>query len=117
MAARGDFWREFVRWEPNGHGKKSVVPSPSVLAVIPARDEAAVVGRAVASVADQRYAGRFHIVLVDDGSSDGTAQAARAAAPPGLLTVVPARPLPPGWTGKLWAYRQSHLGRRLNHNT
>jgi hopene-associated glycosyltransferase HpnB len=61
------------------------------------------VGYAVASVANQRYAGRFHILLVDDGSSDGTVQAARAAAPPSLLSVVPARPLPPGWTGKLWA--------------
>ena len=71
--------------------------------MIPARDEAALVGRSVASVADQRYAGRFHIVLVDDGSSDDTAAVARAAAPPALLTIVRARPLPAGWTGKLWA--------------
>jgi hopene-associated glycosyltransferase HpnB len=102
-AARGSFWREFVRREPDGHANKTVTPLPSVLAVMPARDEAAVVGHAVASLAVQRYAGRFHILLVDDGSSDGTVQSARAAAPPALLSVVPARPLPPGWTGKLWA--------------
>lgn len=103
IAARGNFWREFVRGGPSEHAKKICGPLPSVLAVIPARDEAVVVGKAVASLANQRYGGRFHIVLVDDGSSDGTAEAARASAEPGLLTVVAARPLPAGWTGKLWA--------------
>src|SRR5689334_2295297 len=82
---------------------ESLAPLPSVLAVIPARDEAAVVGRAVASLADQRYAGRFHMIVADDGSSDGTPQVARDAASSDVLTVVSAGPLPAGWTGKLWA--------------
>lgn len=103
IAARGNFWREFARPEPDWPAKNPAAFPSSVLAIIPARNEAAVVGRSVASVADQRYAGRFHIVLVDDGSSDETAAAARAAAPPALLTIVRARPLPAGWTGKLWA--------------
>lgn len=103
IAVRGNFWREFIQGEPSEDANISAVPLPSVLAVIPARDEAAVVGKAVASLANQRYSGRFHIVLVDDGSSDGTSQAARASARPALLTVVAARPLPPGWTGKVWA--------------
>ena len=103
IAARGNFWREFARPEPDVPVKSPAAFPPSVLAVIPARNEAAVVGRSVASLADQRYAGRFHIVLVDDGSSDETAAAAREAAPPALLTIVRARPLPAGWTGKLWA--------------
>ena len=103
IAARGSFWREFSRREPDDPANTPTAPPPSVLAVIPARNEAHVVGGPVASVASQRYAGRFHIVLVDDGSSDETAAAARAAAPPALLTVVRARPLPGGWTGKLWA--------------
>lgn len=103
IAARGNFWLEFARPEPDAPAKNPAAFPPSVLAVIPARNEGAVVGRSVASLADQRYAGRFHIVLVDDGSSDETAAAARAAAPPALLTIVRARPLPAGWTGKLWA--------------
>jgi hopene-associated glycosyltransferase HpnB len=74
-----------------------------VAAVIPARNESDVVGRAIASLAGQRYPGEFHIVLIDDHSDDGTADAARSAAPDGLLTVIRAEPLPPGWTGKLWA--------------
>jgi hypothetical protein len=41
IATRGSFWREFVRWEPDGHASKTVAPLPSVLAVIPARDEEA----------------------------------------------------------------------------
>jgi hopene-associated glycosyltransferase HpnB len=73
------------------------------VAVIPARNEAAVVGNAIRSLAGQEYPAGFQIVLVDDDSSDGTAAAARLAAPEGLLTIVRATPLPPGWSGKLWA--------------
>lgn len=80
---------------------------PSVVAVVPARNEAAVVGEAVTSLLTQDYPGRFSVVLVDDHSEDGTAAVARdAAARLGQserLTVLGARPLPPGWTGKLWA--------------
>ena len=78
---------------------------PSIVAVIPARNEAAVVGRAIASLLAQDYAGDFRIVLVDDHSTDGTAEAARkeAGARIDRLQIVAARPLPRGWTGKLWA--------------
>jgi hopene-associated glycosyltransferase HpnB len=97
---RGGFWREFAR-------RPATPPAPStaprIVAVVPARDEADAVGQAIASLAAQRPPGYFHIVLVDDHSSDGTASIAAAAAPPGLLTVVAAAPLPAGWTGKLWA--------------
>lgn len=75
---------------------------PEVVAVVPARDEAAVIGRSIASLAAQAYPGAFRIVLVDDGSSDGTAGIARAAGGD-RLTVVAAPPLAPGWTGKLAA--------------
>lgn len=78
---------------------------PSVVAVSPARNEAAVVGRAIASLLAQDYAGDFRIVLVDDHSTDGTAEAARQAAGAqlGRVAIVAARPLPSGWSGKLWA--------------
>jgi hopene-associated glycosyltransferase HpnB len=103
VAGRGRFWFEFLRSEASGQAEAAAGPLPSILAIVPARNEAALVGRAIGSLANQQYAGRFHIVLVDDDSSDGTAEAARAAAAPELLTVVRARPLPSGWTGKLWA--------------
>ncbi|MBZ5619570.1 MAG: glycosyltransferase [Acidobacteriia bacterium] len=77
--------------------------APHIVAVIPARNEAAVVGRAIQSLAQQEYAGEFQIVLVDDDSTDGTDAAARLAAPAGLLTVIRAAALPRDWSGKLWA--------------
>ena len=101
LLARGRFWLEFARRPSAGLPPSGA--EPPVVAVIPARNEALVVARAIRSLAAQQYGGRFHIVLVDDHSTDGTAEIARAAAPSGLLTVVRAAPVPPGWTGKLWA--------------
>jgi len=90
---------------------------PAVVAVIPARDEAAVIDRAVVSLLGQRYSGPFHIVVVDDHSSDGTADVVRAVAAAGgadRLTVAAATPVPAGWTGKLWAVRHGiETARRL----
>ena len=87
---------------------QGVLPAaaPSVAVIVPARNEAETVGRAVASLAAQRYPGALHIVLVDDASTDGTADAAGDAAWPGILTVIRGLPLPPGWSGKLWAVDQ-----------
>ena len=99
LAGRGGFWR--MRDAPPEGSLPAV--APRVVAVIPARNEALVVARAIGSLARQRYPGEFHIVLVDDESTDGTAGAARGAAPAGLLDVVRAGRVPEGWTGKLWA--------------
>lgn len=80
---------------------------PAVVAVVPARDEAPYVGAAVGSLLAQDYPGRFSVILIDDGSTDGTAEVARAAARAAgaedRLTVVAGAPLPEGWTGKNWA--------------
>src|ERR1039458_8695601 len=97
LFARGGFWR--IR--PGVYTGTLPAPAPSVTAVVPARNEADVVGRSVASSGWQRDAGEFHIILVDDASDDGTAAIAQQAAPE--LRVISASPLPPGWTGKMWA--------------
>jgi len=79
---------------------------PAVVAVVPARDEADVIGPAMASLIAQDYPGGFRVVLVDDGSSDGTGSVARRAAQGSdRLTVIEGSPPPAGWTGKLWAMR------------
>src|SRR6266851_380203 len=99
IAFRGGFWR--IRQPAVA---VSAAPPRSVVAVIPARNEEAVIERAVSSLLAQRYRGPFHIVVVDDHSSDGTARLARAAAAdaPDRLTLAAAQPVPAGWTGKLW---------------
>jgi hopene-associated glycosyltransferase HpnB len=114
IAARGGFWLATQRDDsPVGDGASSGVaalPWPDIAAVIPARDEAACVGDTVASLLRQDYPGTFDVIVVDDQSRDGTAEVARqAAAAIGAadrLTIVPGRPLPAGWTGKLWAQHQ-----------
>ena len=80
----------------------------AVTVLIPARDEAAVIGDTLAALGRQ---GRgLRVVLVDDRSGDDTAEAARRAAPESLsLEVCAGAPLAEGWTGKLWALEQ---GRR-----
>ncbi|MGO9897952.1 MAG: glycosyltransferase [Bryobacteraceae bacterium] len=103
VVARGGFWLEKAAVPPRLDASRKC---PSVVAVVPARNEALVVEKAIGSLAGQRYPGAFHIVLVDDSSSDGTAEAARAVAPAERLSVIRAEPLAAGWTGKMWAVAQ-----------
>ncbi len=81
----------------------------SVVAVVPARNEAAELPRTLGALLGQEYPD-LHVVLVDDHSDDGTADTARRiAADAGAsdrLTVLAAPDLPPGWTGKVWAQHQ-----------
>src|SRR4051794_31931730 len=108
MTARGGYWlagERDERAQPSPPGSW-----PRVTAVIPARDEVETIGTTIRSLLRQAYPGAFSIVLVDDESRDGTAEAARAAAAAAgssdRLTVLTGSPLPAGWTGKLWAVRQ-----------
>ncbi|HEV2322586.1 MAG TPA: glycosyltransferase [Terracidiphilus sp.] len=105
IAFRGRFWRSgpVLRAEsPSGKAK--------VAAVVPARNEAEHVAPSLRSLLEQDDAGGLAIVLVDDGSTDGTAEIAGAVAASldggGRLTLVRGEPLPEGWSGKLWAVQQ-----------
>jgi hopene-associated glycosyltransferase HpnB len=76
---------------------------PSVVAIVPARNEAGSIEACIRSLTAQHYEGSFRIILVDDGSTDGTADLARSATASDRLCVIAAPPLAEGWTGKLWA--------------
>ena len=90
-----------------GNERRSEGQWPRVTAIVPARDEAHVIGQAVASLTGQDYPGRFAVMVVDDQSSDGTASAARrAAGAGGRVTVLEGQSPPPGWAGKVWAMVQ-----------
>ncbi|MER5712134.1 glycosyltransferase [Streptomyces sp. NPDC002122] len=110
LLGQGFFWRTDQRLPPVGEGRP--VPAeggwPRVVVVVPARDEAAVLPLSLPSLLAQDYPGEAEVILVDDGSTDGTGQLANelAEARGGLpLTVVSPGEPEPGWTGKLWALR------------
>jgi len=100
LFGRGFFW-----WPRLPKAAPDPARWPDIVAVVPARDEAEVIEKSIGSLVNQNYLGKFSIVLVDDHSSDGTADIARRAAAqagrPDRLKIVSAGPLPAGWTGKL----------------
>ncbi len=103
LTLHGGYWRTSWRLPPTAG---PAGPPPAVTAVIPARNEAEVLPDCLPSLLRQDYRGRFSVILVDDDSTDGTGKiAAKLAAAAGRaeLTVVTARPAPPGWAGKVWA--------------
>ncbi|MFI0943414.1 glycosyltransferase [Streptomyces sp. NPDC021020] len=105
LAGQGFFWRTDVRLP---RADRDPERWPAVAVVVPARDEAEVLGTSLPSLLAQRYPGRAEVFLVDDGSTDGTGDLARelAAEHGGLpLTVSSPGEPPAGWTGKLWAVR------------
>ncbi len=102
--ARGGFWRVGRLLSTDAAATDA---GAKVVVVIPARNEATVVGLAVQSLLLQRFAGELHIVVVDDASSDGTAEVVRETAlragAAGRLTVVRGSGPDPGWSGKVCA--------------
>jgi hypothetical protein len=70
-----------------------------VTVVVPARDEEAQIGGCLAALLDQRGVPSLRVVVVDDGSTDGTAAVVGAVADP-RVRLVRADPPPPGWLGK-----------------
>ena len=107
IAARGGFWLSSVR-DDSRHPLQT--PSPAVIAIVPARNEADCVAESIGSLLDQDYPGAFSVILVDDQSGDGTAAIALRAAEmrrtSDRLTIVRGQPLPAGWMGKTWAQQQ-----------
>jgi hypothetical protein len=70
-----------------------------VTVVVPARNEEEAIGGCLAALLDQRGVSNLRIVVVDDGSTDGTAAAVRGVADP-RVRLVRAGPPPEGWLGK-----------------
>src|SRR5260370_39486652 len=92
LLGRGGFW---LSSERDDGELPPVKDWPKLAVVIPARDEAQGIRACIGSLLQQDYAGEWTIILVDDGSSDGTAAIARQTAA--------ALPPPPGKKGDLLA--------------
>jgi hypothetical protein len=69
---------------------------PEISIVIPARNEEANLGPCLESLVQQQGV-TFEIFVVDDHSTDATAAVAKQFP---AVRLIPAAPLPPGWTGK-----------------
>jgi hopene-associated glycosyltransferase HpnB len=114
VLARGAFWRlKSARVDASDKAGFS----GCIVAVVPARNEAEQIGPVVTSLLNQRVA--MPVFLVDDESTDGTADVARRAAEKAgkaeALIVIQSKSLPAGWTGKLWAMHQGiERARALN---
>ncbi|MFE5632770.1 glycosyltransferase [Streptomyces sp. NPDC056543] len=107
LLGQGFFWRTDQRLpSPPRHARVEPEAWPRVAVVVPARDEAEVLPMSLPSLLSQDYPGEAEILLVDDGSTDGTGKLAEELAQRygGLpLTVTSPGEPEPGWTGKLWA--------------
>jgi hopene-associated glycosyltransferase HpnB len=103
---RGWFWR-IRRLDADKPAEKILAKWPSVMAVVPARNEAETIGRVVTSLIEQDYPGQLSVIVVDDHSEDATAAIAKQAAEPdgadNRVRLVSAPPLASDWTGKLSA--------------
>ena len=109
LVGHGGYWRTDQRLPHRDGGRRDhTVRWPAVVAVVPARDEAEILPLTLPTLLAQDYPGAFDVVVVDDRSSDGTAEVAaalarRAGRP---LRVVAGEPGPAGWAGKVWAMEQ-----------
>jgi len=109
LAGHGGYWRTGQRLP---YAAADPAAWPSVAAVVPARNEAAVLPGTLPTLLAQDYPGVFSVVLVDDDSSDSTASVARSLSQeigPERLRLVAGRPTPAGWAGKVWAMQQGVL--------
>jgi hopene-associated glycosyltransferase HpnB len=96
----GFFWRSIPELAPSPAAPKSRTARVDV--IVPARDEAATIAPVMASLLEQDHP-LFGVILVDDNSSDGTAERAGRSA---QLRIIQGRPKPAGWSGKMWALHQ-----------
>lgn len=103
LLGRGWFW-----WIKPFQAHAAAGDDTSRIAVIvPARDEAGCIAQVVENWKAQRYDGPLNVFIVDDHSSDGTADIARhAIGNSPRFKLLSASEKPVEWTGKLWALSQ-----------
>lgn len=112
---RGKFWLPSQQLLSTSETEVTQIKSfPSVYVIIPARNEAKLLQRTLKSLLIQDYSGSLKIILVDDHSTDNTANVARMIAQQNnnftKLEIISAQDLPDGWTGKNWAISEG-----INH--
>src|ERR1700727_1823544 len=99
--AHGAFWRSRPQLS-------AATPEifPDVDIIVPARDEAETIQAAIGSLLAQDYGGDFRVILIDDNSTDATAELAGSAGSAAKLQIIRLTSKPAGWSGKLWALHE-----------
>ena len=105
LFARGWFWTDHsIR-----QCAERIGTSLSIAVIIPARDEADLIGPVIESLLTQQCDADLHVILADDQSSDATPEQALAVASrlnSDRFTVINVSPVPRGWKGKMWALHE-----------
>lgn len=85
--------------------QRAITPKVSIL--IPARNEGRVIRQRVQQFLNWQTYPDFELIVLDDNSSDDTANLARSAGEgDARLRIISGKPLPEGWLGKNWACQQ-----------
>lgn len=111
LLAHGRFWVGDQRLPATSGDAEPEGGWPTVAAIVPARDEAAMMPLSLTSLLEQDYPGELRVFVVDDASSDGTAEVAakiadEVSARGGSgreLVIVRSDGPPAGWAGKVAA--------------
>jgi hopene-associated glycosyltransferase HpnB len=103
VAGHGGYWRTGQRLPP---ASRDPGTWPDVVAVVPARNEAEMLPATLPALLGQEYPGGLTVIVVDDRSSDGTAEVAAKLAAGRPLKVIAGTAAPAGWAGKVWAMAQ-----------
>ena len=103
VAGHGGYWRT-SQWLPPL--TRDPDTWPDVVAVVPARNEAGMLPATLPALLGQEYPGALSVIVVDDRSSDGTAEVAAKLGTGRPLTVIAGTAAPAGWAGKVWAMAQ-----------
>lgn len=100
-------WRMSERWEVSDSLHTTITQWPALSVIVPARNESASLQLTLPSWLGQDYP-KSEIILIDDESSDGTAECAKSISGQAgrSVKVINGIPPPEGWTGKLWALEQ-----------
>lgn len=97
-------WRPWsTRESLDTDGKPGKTDLSSISVLIPARNEESVISETLDALVSQGQG--LHIYLIDDQSSDRTADIVRSKQLPGV-EIIHGETLPEGWSGKLWALEQ-----------
>ena len=103
VAGHGGYWRT-SQWLPPV--TRDPDTWPDVVAVVPARNEAEMLPATLPALLGQEYPGTLTVIVVDDRSSDGTAEVAAKLDDGRPLKVIAGTAAPAGWAGKVWAMAQ-----------